>query len=502
MGFKAIIQVGPVMAKLLASPREIAVAQRELTRDIPGAEHTPAYKYRGWDGTACLLNKDCTFLSGLTWRVAGALVKAGFDKPIIEWPAAVRGEPLAESQVGITFRAYQDRTVERALLVRRLLVKSPPGTGKTEIGIEISRRLGLPVLWITHRKVLLEQTAARFRERLPDVDIQTWGAGKKKIGTVTIATWQSLGQLVYNERTEKQDWTVFNEEFFAPFRVVIADEGHRAGADQPQAVMAQCRNAQYRIALSATPETPNPVTNLKIEGAFGPTWTVEQISVLVKQGFLAKPHVVCLSVGTAGYPSYQEVRTAVCPSWRKDPKQLVKLGAQMFRWAYDTGIVGHKTRNLQIVVTANKHAMDGEKVLVLCNRVPHALALAETIRQRLPKCPVWQLDGGSGDRDTVIENFKAHQGGAVLVATPFFREGVDVPEIDAGIMACAGMSDIATLQALGRMLRKRPDKDEVLVYDFVDGRDLLEDKDYLAQHWLSRLALYQKEKFSIEERRA
>jgi superfamily II DNA or RNA helicase len=153
-----------------------------------------------------------------------------------------------------------------------------------------------------------------------------------------------------------------------------------------------------------------------------------------------------------------------------------------------------------IMDVAARHAAAGDKFLILCNRVAHAVGLAAALKRRAP-WPVLGLDGGAPDdeRERVLSRFKSEAGGAVLVCTPFFREGVDVPQIDAGFLAGGGASDIATLQALGRMLTVRKDKTEVLIYDCLDGRDPRRAKDYLAQHaWASRLPLYRAQGFLVE----
>ena len=79
-------------------------------------------------------------------------------------------------------------------------------------------------------------------------------------------------------------------------------------------------------------------------------------------------------------------------------------------------------------------------------------------------------------------------------------EGSDLSSpIDVLFLAGAGEAEIATLQHVGRALRKRPDKDRVLIYDSLDGRGPLQKKDYLYRHSQSRIATYRKEHWEIEE---
>jgi len=278
------------------------------------------------------------------------------------------------------------------------------------------------------------------------------------------------------------------------------DEAHHAGAPTWQYVANSCVNAHDRLGLSGTMAVRDKVAEMRIEGALGPTFTAGATAELADLGFVATPRMVMLFCPPTTYPSYEEVREAVCPNWRDDPRRIIGAsGGKLFRHAYERGVIENETRNRIVVGTAVRHAEAGDKFLVLCNRVPHAEALFAAVSQRLSR-PSYVLSGGADEwlRDETLGSFKAVDGGAVLVCTPFFREGVSVPQIDAGFLAGAGESEIAILQAMGRMLTKRPGKDEVLIYDVLDGRDPRQEKDYLAQHRLSRVATYVRSKFRVE----
>jgi superfamily II DNA or RNA helicase len=125
--------------------------------------------------------------------------------------------------------------------------------------------------------------------------------------------------------------------------------------------------------------------------------------------------------------------------------------------------------------------------------------LMDNMRASNP-CPVYVLDGSASAmvRQQVINLFK-RGGGSVLFATPFFREGIDLPQIDVGVLAGGGLSDTNVLQGLGRVLRPRPDKAEVLWYDFEDGGAETDrpEKDYMAGHSASRLDLYTTQGFQV-----
>ena len=488
---------GAVWARLKAEPEVVDLVAESLSVLNPGAEYTPAFKAKRWDGYERIYRRQSNeFPAGLTWRVAALVAKSGFGRPEVSWPSPANDPPLAGSLVGFEWRDYQRQAVEWVWRRRRAALQAPTRSGKTEIGIEFVRRAGRRTLWLTHLRTLLEQPPERFRARMPGVRVAAPRGTRETLASaeasVVVATVQTLHKVLQE-----------NEGFFEQFGCLVADEAHHAGADTWQDVARACVRADYRLALSGTMATGNPVTDLRIEGAYGPTYTVATTAELARAGFLARPRVVMFEIPRTTFPSYEEVREAVCPTWRSNPRQLSRLGGALFRTAYQRGVVDNAVRNKAVVDTAVAHARAGERFLVLCNKVPHAALLAELIARRVPvSVPVYQLDGESEDekRRLIVDCFK-RTSGAVLVCTPFFREGVDVPQIDAGFLAGGGESSIAVLQAFGRMLTVRPGKTEVLIYDNLDGREPGSEKDYLARHsWGSRLPLYEAQGFSVERR--
>lgn len=508
----ARITVGPVWARLEAHPAVVAVVRDGLAVFDPTAQHTPAFKAHRWDGRVEFYRRaNNEFLSGLTWRVLGLIRAAGvLERPTVAWPEPMSFEPLGESLRGMEWRPYQTDSVEKAVRARRMVLQCPTRGGKTEIAIEFCRRIGGKALWVTHTEELIRQTPQRFMDRL-GLECGVVQGKTRTDGRVVVGMVQTLARMAAptvksgvdnpNKRRTNPD---YDPDFFKQFDVLVVDEIHHGGADTWQDVMRACTRAAWRLGLSGTVgdeivKLP-VIAALKIEGAIGPTYTAATTMGLAGDGFVAAPRVVMLRVPPTTYPSYEEVRQAVCPHWRDDPRKLLsKLGGQLFAEAYRRGVTENDARNARVVETAVRHADAGDKFLVLCNRVAHAEALWVAIERRTT-APVLVLDGGapSERRAVVLDEFKATGGGAVLVCTPFFREGVDVPQIDAGVLAGGGASDVAVLQALGRMLTARSDKKEVLIYDMIDGRDSRQPKDYLAQHYCSRLELYKRSGFIIE----
>ena len=70
-----------------------------------------------------------------------------------------------------------------------------------------------------------------------------------------------------------------------------------------------------------------------------------------------------------------------------------------------------------------------------------------------------------------------------VIAT-IWKEGVNIKSLDVVINAAGGMSEIATLQSIGRALRVTETKKKITIIDFVDAYR------YLNHHAIMRLRTY------------
>ena len=91
-----------------------------------------------------------------------------------------------------------------------------------------------------------------------------------------------------------------------------------------------------------------------------------------------------------------------------------------------------------------------------------------------------------GERYNAISRFRGCKESSILIGTKILQTGVNIEEITHFINARGMKSEIATLQALGRALRRHDSKDKVFVYDFLDKEK------YLREHSLARKRHYTK----------
>ena len=82
----------------------------------------------------------------------------------------------------------------------------------------------------------------------------------------------------------------------------------------------------------------------------------------------------------------------------------------------------------------------------------------------------------------------------MVICSSIWDEGVDIPNLDAIIVAGGGMSEIKAIQKVGRGLRKTATKDSVQVIDFSD----LSHK-YLRKHSRERVKAYRERGWEVRE---
>ena len=94
-------------------------------------------------------------------------------------------------------RPDQEAAIEKTLDKDFGVIVSPPGSGKTVIGLELIAQKRQPALIIVHRKQLFDQWIDRIQSflKIPKKEIGQIGNQKFKVGEkITVAMIQSLSR--------------------------------------------------------------------------------------------------------------------------------------------------------------------------------------------------------------------------------------------------------------------------------------------------------------------
>jgi superfamily II DNA or RNA helicase len=249
-------------------------------------------------------------------------------------------------------------------------------------------------------------------------------------------------------------------------QVAIFDECHHLPADTFYQIAMNLKNAYYRYGLSATPWRSDR-SDLLIEAALGPKLCVVTSSDLIKKGFLVPPKITMYEV---------------LPTQKKIPNKYPTV--------YKSELVEHIERNRLIADVAGHLSGQGKTVLILVSQINHG----QNLEGMIPGSTFIHGQNSSDVRQVALERLR-DRSNHVLIATTLADEGLDLPSLDALILAGGGRSETRALQRIGRVLRPHPGKKSAIVVDFYDQTK------YLEEHSKHRFEIYQTEPaFEVEIR--
>jgi len=345
-------------------------------------------------------------------------------------------------------RPYQERAVDAMVRVTQGTVVVPCGGGKTRIGIGATSRLRTPALVLVHTLDLAEQWRSELKVLL-GVDACLVGDGEVSTGPVTVALVQALTR-------RDRGWL---DNFLAGFGLLLLDEAHHVAAQVFHELVDRCP-AKHRFGLTATPEREDGLTAL-LELFLGPPVAEVTHEELVAAGVLKLPEVRTIETGF----------------------EFPYASAEDYARMLDT-LVRDGERNGLIADLVVAEAAAGKLCLVLSGRVDHCEALCTLIRARGVQA---ELLTGSVKKDRRTELLNAARAGKVpvLVATTLADEGLDLPALSRVFLTYPGRARGRTLQRLGRLMRTHPDKNDAVLFDFVDRKVPV-----LRRHHVERRRLY------------
>ena len=359
-------------------------------------------------------------------------------------------------------RDYQIEAYQRVINKERGILDLPTGSGKSAIAAKILSHYGLPTLYIVPSLNLIYQTAEVFSGIFGEEYIGFRGDGKSKEGLIVVATQQTLWS-----RKDTKDIT----DLFSRTKVLILDEAHKVEKTEARSkslgntwyqIAMRCFNARIRVAMSATPGKEGSFGRMLLEAVTGKEIYKLLTSDLIKQDYLSKPTFYIYTI-----PIKSKIK-----NWQS---------------AYTLNICKNKARNRKIVSHAKRLAKKGKSVLIVVDRIErHGQVLMEMLGDAAES--LYGKDK-SDIRLDVLQRFKA--GKLKILLSTLIKEGVDLPEMDAIIMANAGAGGVngrKTVQTIGRCLRKTAEKNQAIIIDFFD-----DDGGILKRHSEARMSIYKSE---------
>lgn len=466
-----------VTAKLVGADRQAKLeAQAALSYRVEGAEHMPSFAGGGWDGRANFLSfNEGTFPRGFVSLVRVRLEKAGYKVKIVRQPlpAPLGPEFPVVDEFGEDSRYdYQREVVDKLVRHGQIIAQVATGGGKSRIAKLCVARINRPTLFLTTRGVLMYQMAEGFESLGKTVAIL--GDGNIQIskhitcGMVqTIISWlkepDSLdsdeAQLKQIRRREKMI------EALATFEFVILEEAHEASGNSFYEIMRYCKNAHYRLALTATPfMKDSEESNMRLMASSGPIAIQVSEKTLIDRGILAKPYFKFVTLKTK-------------------PDKLFK--STPWQRAYKVGITDNELRNKHIIVEAYRAIQHGLSVMVLVQHKEHGKTLKAKFDSIGVRSEYIYGDDDQASRQACLNKLK-NGDIDVLIGSTIMDVGVDAPAIGMVINAGGGKAEVALRQRIGRGLREKKNglPNVAFIVDFADDFN-----NHLKGHYRQRRAI-------------
>ena len=318
-------------------------------------------------------------------------------------------------------RTYQQETIDNVCRSmkhghHRIVVQQPPRTGKTVIMAEIARRTtnkGNRVMFIIHRKEVLDQAKATFKTQNVNMRLATMGM----VQTLT-------------RRADKLQTP----------QLILVDEAHHALAASYQRILNAFPRA-YVLYFTATPirtghEQLDQIADDLIIG--------KSIKWLTVNGFLAPFKYYGL-----GDIDRSKLR-----------KAHGDYSTNSMDEAINHQIYGH-------IVKQYQRLAKGKQAVVYC----HSIASAKEVTDKFHQAGITaeEIDGETDKnvRNKLVQQFRDQQL-MILVNVNLFTEGVDLPNVDCVIMARPTSSLALYLQFSMRCLNPRKGKTAIII-DHVDN---------------------------------
>jgi len=452
----------------------------QFTFEVPGAQFSPAYKKKFWDGKIRLFNiQNGQIYVGLLDRVIQFCKDHEYTYEFkeskyyglpFEVNPTISKEGVKDYVTSISKykpRDYQIDGIYDALKYNRKLLISPTASGKSLMIYGIVRyyvEKKQNTLIVVPTTSLVEQMYKDFADYGWDVGSYCHKiyAGKEREtdSQVIITTWQSIYKLP--------------RKYFDRFSVVVGDEAHQFKSKSLISIMTKLADAKYRYGFTGTldgTETHKWV----LEGLFGPSYKVVKTNELMKKGHLAKLDINVLLL--------------------KHPPNKFENFEEEIQY-----IITHQRRNNFIKNLALD--LKGNTLILYARVEGHGEPLYNLIINSniIEQRQVFFVHGGvaTEDREEVRSITEIENNAIIIASYGTFSTGINIKNLHNVIFASPSKSRIRNLQSIGRVLRKGNNKTKATLYDIADDISYKSKKNYTLNHLIERIKVYNQENFNYD----
>lgn len=427
--------------------------KRELT--LPNPVYTKKARMGFWLGntpkTISLyeVRGDCLVLPyGALSQIPKELIESAIFLEDFKAPVEV------DYRADVPLYDYQEKAVEILIQAKRGILQSPPGSGKTQMGIALASELGVRTLWLCHTLDLVSQSRDRAKMYMSEDLLGTITEGKVVLGKgITFATIQTMSKLDLSRY--KNYWDC-----------IITDEVHRVSGS-PTAVtqyqkVLNALSARHKYGLSATVH--------RSDGMIQATYAlVGEIAYRVPDEAV-KGKIMPVEIHPIG-TGVRIGREALNPDGTLNYAKLL---------AY---LTENKDRNAVIAETIEL----GKSSLILSDRLNHLKAILILLPEEAQQLSV-MISGKTKKeiRERALEEMRQGTKKYLFATYSLSKEGLDIPRLERLYLTTPQKDFAVVTQSIGRIARTFPNKGTPIAYDFVDNIE------YAVRAYKKRCAIYRK----------
>ena len=316
----------------------------------------------------------------------------------------------------------------------KALLISATGTGKTYLSaFAVKKANPKRLLFLAHREQILKQACKTFAQIIPDIQYGILSANHKDFHKPYL--FATINMLSKEENLTQ----------FAPthFDYIIIDETHRAGASSYLKILNYFQ-PQFLLGMTATPERTD---GFDIYQLFDHNIAYEiRLNQAMQENLLCPFHYFGITDITV---DDQEIN---------DNSTFNDLTTD--------------ARVTHIINQSQYYGFSGERLrgLIFCSQIEEAQILSQKFNERGFNTIALSGKDSQETRTNAIHKLEQKErstGLDYIFTVDIMNEGIDIPAINQIIMLRPTKSAIIFVQQLGRGLRKYPQKDYVVILDFI-----------------------------------
>ena len=316
----------------------------------------------------------------------------------------------------------------------KALLISATGTGKTYLSaFAVKKANPKRLLFLAHREQILKQACKTFAKIIPDIQYGILSANHKDFHKPYL--FSTINMLSQEENLTQ----------FAPthFDYIIIDETHRAGASSYLKILNYFQ-PQFLLGMTATPERTD---GFDIYQLFDHNIAYEiRLNQAMQENLLCPFHYFGITDITVDNQEINDNST--------------------FNDLITDARVTH------IINQSQYYGFSGERLrgLIFCSQIEEAQILSQKFNERGFNTIALSGKDSQETRTNAIHKLEQKErstGLDYIFTVDIMNEGIDIPAINQIIMLRPTKSAIIFVQQLGRGLRKYPQKDYVVILDFI-----------------------------------